>query len=292
MKNKPTNHYRAGAFSRMRHLPACRLLSVATLLMVNFANAQGVTITVPGFGKMFGTAQTFLVHGVPRTCESIVTLDKAFETHNDAYFDSWTDQDYDNAVAWASACANYGPPVWRGQMRISFLREHQQRVREDEQRKARAATAQHLQAENAEARQKEAEARQKEAERISAQQKEEEEQQELIHQRQIKSAQLMAKCRAGNAYKLYEAQESIIADQESKSKWERVLAREKKVEEISGAENPSLRYSAGNAIVDAEERMTHAFGVYKSSGGTAPSPQAVTHEIKNPCPSKGSADSQ
>ena len=49
------------------------------------------------------------------------------------------------------------------------------------------------------------------------------------------------------------------------------------------AEDLTAEHNAGSIIVAADERATRDFGIYKGLGGTAPSPQAVIRDLKNPC---------
>lgn len=219
---------------------------------------------------------TYVVHGSPRTCGSISTLDQAFSTHDKNYFSGWTDQDYDAAVAWATACANWGPPRWHGQVRISFLREQQQYSRDAEGRLAAQVTAAKMRAERAQA---EEEARRQRERQQELQQ----EQEQKAEARRAQSARNLAHCRASAPYKLYEVQESIISDELIKLNAERALAHEKKIAEISGAVNLTAEHNAGSVIVSADERANQDFEVYKSLGGASGSPEQVAHALPNPC---------
>lgn len=247
------------------HFPTSRWSSWAVLVGFAFI-ARGV----------FAQSPTFVIHGVEHDCQSVFDLDRAFRTHNEAYFANWSDQDYDTAVAWVTACSAYKTLVWDYKMRITFLRTHQHDVRDAEREKARQDAILKIQAQ-------EAAARKQEAARYAVEREKQQEAQERRYRSQVKAARIMAGCHSSDSYKLYRTQESILLDRASKDGAERALARERKIAQISGTENVVVMHNAGSIILTAEEDMAEDFAMYKKLGGTAQSPQTVTRQLRDPC---------
>src|SRR6202035_4338557 len=79
-------------------------------------------------GQAAASAQTFVIHGTPKTCSAITQLDSALSTDNRQFFAGWTEKDYADAVAWSQACAQYGWHV-PGRPRISLLEAQHNKVR-------------------------------------------------------------------------------------------------------------------------------------------------------------------
>ncbi len=71
-------------------------------------------------GQAAPPAPLFVVHGTARNCSSITQLDSALSSNYQAYFTSWTEQDYRDAIAWSQACADFGWHV-PGRPRIPLL---------------------------------------------------------------------------------------------------------------------------------------------------------------------------
>lgn len=65
-------------------------------------------------------SEPFIIRGVEKRCNDITQLDRALSTSYDQYFDGWTRADYDEAIIWSSACAQYG---WQSiaNSRVSLL---------------------------------------------------------------------------------------------------------------------------------------------------------------------------
>jgi hypothetical protein len=64
--------------------------------------------------------EPFVIRGIEKHCNDITQLDRALSTQYDLYFDGWTRADYDEAIIWSSACAQYG---WQSiaKSRVSLL---------------------------------------------------------------------------------------------------------------------------------------------------------------------------
>jgi L,D-transpeptidase ErfK/SrfK len=71
-------------------------------------------------GQVTPPAPLFMVHGTARNCSSITQLDSALSSHYQAFFASWNEQDYRDAIAWSQACADFGWHV-PGRPRIPML---------------------------------------------------------------------------------------------------------------------------------------------------------------------------
>jgi len=73
-----------------------------------------------------GGTQAFLVHGAGKSCSDITQLDSALTSGNQQYFAGWTAKDFDDALAWSQACANYG---WHipGKPRLPMLQAQRDR---------------------------------------------------------------------------------------------------------------------------------------------------------------------
>jgi hypothetical protein len=67
-------------------------------------------------------AQTFLIHGTPRSCSAITQLDSALADNSQQFFSGWNEKDYADAAAWAQTCADYGWHV-AGRPRLPLLQE-------------------------------------------------------------------------------------------------------------------------------------------------------------------------
>ena len=86
-------------------------------------------------------AQTFLIHGTPRSCSAITQLDSALADNSQQFFSGWNEKDYADAAAWAQTCADYGWHV-AGRPRLPLLQEqHDKTVRAGQNQVAGTATA-------------------------------------------------------------------------------------------------------------------------------------------------------
>jgi hypothetical protein len=65
-------------------------------------------------------AQSFVIHGTPRTCSGITQLDSALAADYQQFFAGWTEKDYVDAIAWSQACSEYGWHI-QGRPRIPTL---------------------------------------------------------------------------------------------------------------------------------------------------------------------------
>jgi L,D-transpeptidase ErfK/SrfK len=59
-------------------------------------------------GQAAPTATLFVVHGTPRDCSSITQLDSALSDNYQAFFAGWNEKDYQDAIIWSDACADFG----------------------------------------------------------------------------------------------------------------------------------------------------------------------------------------
>ena len=72
-------------------------------------------------------AQTFVVHGMPRSCSAITQLDSALADNSQQFFTGWNEKDYADAAAWAQSCADYGWHV-AGRPRLPLLQQQHDRA--------------------------------------------------------------------------------------------------------------------------------------------------------------------
>jgi hypothetical protein len=86
-------------------------------------------------------AQTFLIHGTPRSCSAITQLDSALADNSQQFFFGWNEKDYADAAAWSQSCADYGWHV-AGRPRLPLLQEqHDNALRAGQNQVAGTATA-------------------------------------------------------------------------------------------------------------------------------------------------------
>jgi hypothetical protein len=71
--------------------------------------------------------QTFVIHGIPKSCSAITQLDSALAENSQQFFGGWTEKDYADAAAWSQACAEYGWHV-PGHPRIPLLQAQHDRA--------------------------------------------------------------------------------------------------------------------------------------------------------------------
>jgi hypothetical protein len=183
----------------------------------------------------------FMVHGRPRSCNNVIELDYARQRNDLRYFAGWTDQDYETAIAWASACSQYGYPGW-GPSRFKYLRALQEQSRQLARQRADAERAAAEQAAAAQAaKEKEAEARREQ--RAAEEEAEDARRAEAVRQENArkvaaeKAAQARRECREGTPYKLFQARKAVLDDLAQKENWEAALAKENKISELTGTEN-------------------------------------------------------
>jgi chemotaxis protein histidine kinase CheA len=229
----------------------------------------------------------FMIHGHPRSCYNIIELDYARQRNDVRYYIGWTDQDYEAAVAWASACAQYGYPGW-GPSRFQYLRALQEQARQLARQRADAEQAAAEQAAAAQAlREKEAQARaEQQAEQVQAEQARQlaaAREQEALRVAAEKAARALQECREGVPYKLFLVRKQLLDDLAQKQNAEAALAKENKISELTGTENMAHKYYDGQAIVDADDRVARDFRAYKSYGGAADAPERVETAATAPC---------
>jgi hypothetical protein len=106
-------------FMHARHASVNITQAIASTLLLG--------VSSQGLGQGQAQAQTFLVHGTPRTCSAITQLDSALSMDFQQFFAGWTEQDYLDAVAWSQACAEYGWHI-AGRPRISLLQAQHDRA--------------------------------------------------------------------------------------------------------------------------------------------------------------------
>jgi hypothetical protein len=250
-----------------------RVIALTGALYIAAASAQQ-----PGY---------FVIHGRPRSCANIVELDHARQRNDLRYFTGWTGQDYETAIAWASACSESGIPGW-GPTRFQYLRALQERSqqlarqRADAQRTAaeQAAAAQAVKDNEAEARREQQAAEEKAEETRRAAAVREENARRVAAE---KAAQARRECREGMPHKLFEARKAVQDDLAEKESWATALAKENKITELTGAENMTRKYYDGQGIVDADDRIARDFQEYKSAGGAANVPERVETSTQDPC---------
>ncbi len=91
-------------------------------------------------GEAGAQAQTFVIHGTPKTCSAITQLDSALLTESPQFFAGWTESDYADAVAWSQACSEYGWQIpWRP--RIPLLLAQRDRALRSAQTQTVSSTA-------------------------------------------------------------------------------------------------------------------------------------------------------
>lgn len=108
----------------------------------SLASAVLLCFPSPAHGQVAAPArtQTYIIHGMPKTCSAITQLDSALSTDSRQFFSEWTEQDYADAVAWSLACAEYGWHV-PGRSRIPLLEAQHNKVRGSAQTQIVASTA-------------------------------------------------------------------------------------------------------------------------------------------------------
>lgn len=223
----------------------------------------------------------FVIHGVPRNCRDISSLDDAYlESARSGgkiigFYSGWSSADFDVAIEWVNACANYGRPDMRSIRRFA-LQDQKQRAEMDREQQAATQRAQKSQQEFDEKlrfRKEEGAARIEERRR----------KQEAEDAEDASRAAAFERCEKTREYALFQIQENIIAEVTNDRIAHETLERQKKIAEISGTENLALKYSAGNTIVTVEENLAKDWPKYKALGGQAESPQKVTHTLRNHC---------
>lgn len=215
-----------------------------------------------------------IVHGVQRTCGSIIEMDRAMSATDDRYFRGWSDDDFDAAVAWSRACLRSG---FMGNSREEMIGAF--RTRADNQ-----ALYEKNQQETA---QEEAARKVKDAEDAAAAARQYRLQEQSKYQQESAAAQKAerdAECQNARPFQLYQAQEDVIDDREGIAAARAAIAREKKVGEASGFVNMSTLHTAGEQIVQWQDDIREHFAAYKHLGGNAASAQTVTHRLADPCP--------
>jgi hypothetical protein len=221
----------------------------------------------------------FVIRGVAKTCDSIARLDRALDVADANYFTGWTAHDFDTAANWAQACVSRGYEfVGRG--RAARLRAYQASVNQPPP--PPAPSAEELARQAAEQEQiRQATARSKAlAEAAELAKEQAAKQQEEQRQARIAAA---TKCRHSDQHQLFVAQERVLSDQQFKARLTESMARQKKIQEISGVQNLSLDYSLGSAIVSADENLQKDWQTYASLGGAAESAEGVTRSLSDPC---------
>ena len=98
---------------RVRH-PSAKVSPPLIAVLALSCNAPAIR------GQAAPPAQLFVVHGTARNCSSITQLDSALSSGYQAFFSSWSEQDYRDAIAWSQACADFGWHV-PGRPRIPLL---------------------------------------------------------------------------------------------------------------------------------------------------------------------------
>ncbi len=89
----------------------------------SFRLKAAITVAILGCSGsplLHSQSQSFLIHGSSKSCSDITQLDSALTSGSQMFFSGWNAKDYDDALAWSQACANYG---WHipGQPRIPML---------------------------------------------------------------------------------------------------------------------------------------------------------------------------
>lgn len=97
-------------------------------------------------------------------------------------------------------------------------------------------------------------------------------------------AQLNA-CEATQAYRLYEAQETVIEDIETQQSLKDAVARQKQLVSMSGVRRLDIERRIAEEQLDVQSALKEHWAEYKSLGGKAASPKAVKHTVEDPCDS-------
>lgn len=91
-------------------------------------------------GQDGAQAQSFVIHGTPKTCTAITQLDSALLADSPQFFAGWTEGDYADALAWSQACTQYGWQVpWRP--RIPLLTAQRDKALKSAQSQTVSSTA-------------------------------------------------------------------------------------------------------------------------------------------------------
>ena len=81
----------------------------------------------------------------------------------------------------------------------------------------------------------------------------------------------------------YSAQESIISDLEAIRDANKKIAYQHQIGEVSGYVDKADLYASGESIVDSRSDLQSAWKSYRKFGGSASTPQKVTHKLQDPC---------
>jgi hypothetical protein len=227
-------------------------------------------------------------------------LDHALSIEDARYFAGWTRADYDAAAEWARLCVVRGYEHF-GPARVAHLREYeakalktpeqiaaeqaeQQRAADERARiaegyaieKARADAAAQVQEAQDRAREAEASRRQAEANKREAQR-------EAQRQAQIAArASAAARCRLSDDYHIFQAQQRLRADIDRKDRLDIVIARERKIEEVSGVQNMTRSYELGAESVRIDEVVENDWNSYRRAGGPSTEKSGLI-VLDNPC---------
>lgn len=79
-------------------------------------------------GLVAAQEPTFVIHGSMKRCNDITQLDSALSKRYSAFFAGWTENDYDNAISWATSCGQYGWPA-SAPARVPYLQSRQEDLR-------------------------------------------------------------------------------------------------------------------------------------------------------------------
>jgi len=224
------------------------------------------------FACMSHASETFLVHSQARSCSDIAQLDIATGGGNDGFFAGWIDQDFQDAITWASACKGHGQPFADDSriQRIQHVREVFASQRRREEIRARDAAEQ-----AAAAARRASEAEQRAAAASAAEEK---------RVREANSRATRQTCMDGQAYSFYFAEQEVVSFREELAELKSEQARERLVSREAGVRNLSNEYALGSKIVEVKEQLQDRFERYRAGGGKAKSIAAVKATAPDPCP--------
>jgi hypothetical protein len=238
----------------------------------------------------YAPSRVFVVHGVGETCAAIGALDHALAGADPSYFAGWTNADYNAATQWAAACVTPGYE-FVGSGRAARLRAYQAKVMQvpapspqpqappsQEQIAAEAAAREKLAQDQAEWARKEAEEGKREAAESAARARVKAAEESQRRAR----ADAVAACRHSDAHRIFQAQQRLRDDIDTKDRIDEAVEHEKKIEERSGVQNLALNYRLGAQSGDIDEQLEKDWKDYHLAGGRS-TPDTGLQVVDNPC---------
>ena len=236
--------------------------------------------------------EVFQVRGADRSCADIGDLDTALHDVNN--FAGWDEPDFNAAITWASACADYGDPIARSS-RVPTLRRYEGklafapgRMKTEQQTLIDQQGSRNIQEPAITAKSKGDSADENERiETETALRKQQQAQQDEARTKQQEAADEQRKqqvlCESSKRFVLYETQEAIISNLTERARYIQARTRQNQLAKVSGVRNLTIEQEIGEALVGLDDDLKDRWIVYKMLGGSAKSPNTVKHTIANPC---------